>query len=121
MKTLVAALCFTLLTAFGGCTTTPTTPVQTVFAAKQSYALALTVAVAYRKLPVCSPTAPPLCSKPEIVVILQKTDIASSAMLDAAEHIVRFEGAGANVDTALRAATEAVGVFSKVTSQLAVK
>lgn len=120
MKTLIAVLSFTLLTAFG-CTSTPTKPQQAVFAAKQSYEVALTVAVAYKRLPTCAPTAPQLCSRPDMVATLQKVDLASSALLDAAENTVRTEGAGANVQTAIKAAEQAVSAFATITAALAVK
>ena len=121
MKILIAALSFVLLTAFGCASTAPVNPQQAVFAAKQSYAVALTVAVAYKRLPACTPTSPPLCSKPDVVATLQKVDTASSALLDAAENTVRTQGAGANVQTAITAATQAVAAFTTITQSLVTK
>jgi len=120
MKGIIALLAFVVLTALG-CATTPQSAQQAVFAAKQNYAVALTVAVAYKRLPTCAPAAPPLCSKPDVVATLQKVDTASSALLDAAENTVRTQGAGANVQTAIKAATEAVSAFVTITAALAVR
>lgn len=117
---LIAVLALTILTGFG-CATTPQSPQQAVFAAKSNYAVALAVAVAYKKLPTCAPTAPPLCSKPDIVATLQKVDTASSALLDAAENTVRTQVAGANAQTAIKAAEQAVSAFATITAALAVK
>ncbi|MCR4299332.1 MAG: hypothetical protein NUV75_11405 [Gallionella sp.] len=122
MKAIIAVLSLVLLTAFNGCASTPTNPQQAVFSAKQSYAVALTVAVAYRRLPACgSPTATPICSKPDVVATLKKVDTASSALLDAAENTVRTQGAGANAQTAITAATQAVAAFQTITNALVTK
>ncbi len=118
MRKLVTTLMLALLL---GCASTPQSAQQSVYAAKQSYAIALTVAVAYKQLPACGPRAPGLCSEPKIVATLQKVDVASSALLDAAEHVVRTEGAGPNVNTALKAANEAVQAFVTITTALRVK
>jgi hypothetical protein len=118
MRFIVSAI---LALALSACASTPTNPQQAVFAAKQSYAVALTVAVAYKKLPTCAPTAPPLCSKPDVVATLQKVDTASSALLNAAENTVRTQGAGANAQTAIKAAEQAVSAFVTITAALAVK
>jgi hypothetical protein len=121
MKKIIAAIVLVVLTGLG-CASAPQNPQQTVYAAKQSYAVALTVAVAYKKLPVCGTTgATAVCSKPDVVATLQKIDNASGALLNAAENTVRVEGSGANVTTALKAATEAVAAFTTVTTALAVK
>lgn len=117
MKKYLAGMALVL----AACVSTPQTPQQSVFAAKQSYAVALTVAVAYKRLPLCAPTAPPLCHKTEVVAQLQKIDTASSALLDAAETTVRAPGAGANAATAILAAEQAVAAFTTITSALAVK
>lgn len=120
-------LCIALLAiaAFTGCATIQgaqdSSAQRSVFAAKQTYAIALTVAVAYKKLPTCAPTAPPLCSKPDVVATLQKVDTASSALLNAAENTVRTQGAGANAQTAIKAAEQAVSAFATITAALAVK
>ena len=116
----IALLALTVLTGFG-CATTPQSAQQSVYSAKSNYAVALAVAVAYKKLPVCAPAAPPLCSKPDIVATLQKVDTASSALLNAAENTVRTQGAGANAQTAIKAAEQAVSAFATITAALAVK
>ena len=114
----IALLALTIIT---GCSTTPSSPQQAVYAAKSNYAVALAVAVAYRRLPTCAPTAPPLCSKPDMIATLQKVDTASSALLDAAENTVRLQGAGANAQTAIKAAEQAVSAFATITAALAVR
>jgi hypothetical protein len=115
-----SALAFVALTGFG-CATAPQSAQQAVFQAKTDYAVALTVAVAYKKLPACVTGGNQICSKPEVVATLQKVDTASSALLDAAERTVRTEGAGANAQTAIKAATEAVRAFVTITSALQTK
>lgn len=119
-RMLIALIALTVLTGIG-CATTPQSPQQAVFAAKSNYVVALSVAVAYKRLPTCAPAAPPLCSKPDIVATLQKVDTASSALLDAAENTVRTQGAGANAQTAIKAAEQAVSAFATITAALAVK
>lgn len=118
MRKLLAAIALVALTA---CATTPQTPQQGVFAAKQNYAVALTVAVAYKRLPACTPTAPKICSDPKIVRQLQAADFAAAVLLDGAEATVRAPGAGVNVATALKAAEQAVAAFTTITSALTVK
>ena len=121
MKKTFAVLVFLALTGFGGCSTVPQSPQQAVYSAKSNYAVALAVAVGYRNLPRCAVGAPVVCSKPDVVLTLQKVDIASSALLDAAEATVRTEGAGANAQTAVKAAEQAVGAFQTIVSVLSVK
>ena len=121
MKKIAVLFAFILLTGFG-CATTPQSAQQSVFAAKQSYAVALSVAVVYKKLPVCGTAgATAVCSKPDVVATLQKVDNASSALLDGAENTVRMEGSGKNVETAIKAATEAVQAFTTITAALTIK
>ena len=116
MKTFVALLAFTLLSACAS--VTGQTPAQTVFAAKQSYAVALTAAVAYKHLPAC-PTPAKVCSDPKVVAQLQKIDDASAALLDGAEVTVR--AGGGNVQMAISAATQAVAAFTSITATLSTK
>lgn len=121
IKTLIVSVAMLALAGFGGCASAPQTPQQGVYAAKSSYAVALTIAVAYKNLPPCGAGAPVLCSDPKIVATLQKVDTASSALLDAAENTVRTPGAGANAQTAVTAAIQAVSAFTTITSTLATK
>lgn len=117
MKKLVALLAFSLLSA---CASAPQSPSQAVFSAKQSYAVALTAAVAYKNLPPC-PTASKVCSDPKVVAQLQAADNAAAVLLDGAENTVRMPGAGMNAQTAVKAAEQAVAAFSTITGALAIK
>jgi len=109
-----------ILLLAAGCASLQQSPQQFVFKAKQDYAVALTVAVAYKALPACGGVVV-ICSKPEVVARLQKVDIAAFALLDAAENTVRTDGAGANVQTAITAANQAVLAFTTITAALATK
>lgn len=121
-RSIFAVLAVALLSA-SACTTSPPaapqSPQQAVYAAKASYAVALSAAVAYKKLPTCTAGGAPLCSDPKVVATLQKVDTASIALLDAAEATVRTPGAGANAQTAVTAATQAVAAFTTITQALA--
>lgn len=114
MKRLLAAFVLTLVASCAG-VTAPQSPAQAVFAAKQSYAVALTAAVAYKRLPAC-PAATKICSDPAVVAQLQKIDTASSALLDGAEATVRT--GGGNVQMAITAAEQAVSAFTTITATL---
>ena len=128
MKRLFQALFLSATVALlsaSGCATTPQTaqsPEQAVFAAKQSYLVALAIAVDYKRLPTCGlPEATILCSDPKIVHQLQATDNASAALLDGAETVVRSPGAGVNATTAALAASQAISAFTTITQSLKVK
>lgn len=114
MKRLISVFVLTLVASCAG-VTAPQSPAQAVFAAKQSYAVALTAAVAYKRLPPC-PTVSNVCSDPAIVSQLQKIDTASSALLDGAEATVR--AGGGNVQMAITAAEQAVSAFTTITATL---
>jgi len=104
-----------------GCAGT-TTPQQGVYSAKTQYAAALTIAVSYKRLPVCSATVKLPCSDPKIVAQLQKADNVAAASLDAAENAVRTPGFGKDVaQSALAAANAALAAFVSITSTLQVK
>jgi hypothetical protein len=118
MKKVLSGLILGLLVACNACTTMPTTPAQAVFAAKTQYAAALTVAVAYKRLPRCTVATPP-CSDLTIVTRLQKADDAASALLDGAEITVR--AGGDNTQLAITAAQQAVAAFTSITKTLEVK
>lgn len=86
----LAVGCLLLVSACSGAET----PAQIVFAAKERYKVALSLAVEYNKLPRCDiPAAPLVCSEPRVVDILRKTDEAADAALDNAEVVVRTPGA----------------------------
>ncbi len=114
MKRILAILILTTVAACAG-VSAPQSPQQAVFAAKQSYAVALTAAVAYKRLPPC-PTVTKVCSDPKVIAQLQKIDDASAALLDGAEATVRT--GGGNVQMAITAAQQAVAAFSSITQTL---
>ena len=125
MKRLFQALFLSATVALlsaSGCATTPQNPQQSVFAAKTSYAVALAIAVSYKRLATCGlPGATALCSDPKVVHQLQAADNAAAALLDGAENVVRSENAGINAETAALAAQQAVSAFSTITAVLKVK
>lgn len=106
-----------ILTFVASCAGLPQSPQQAVFAAKQDYAIALSAAVAYRRLPIC-PSTTKLCSDPKVVKQLQAADNSASALLDGAENVVRTPGAGINLETAVKAASQAVAAFTTLTGAL---
>ena len=55
MKALLLSIMFMCVTGFGGCTTTPKNAQEAVFAAQGTFDAALSVALAYKKLPACTP------------------------------------------------------------------
>lgn len=98
---------------------TPQSPQQSVFQAKSGYQVALTAAVAYKRLPVCSVPAKPPCSEKAIVAQLQRADNVTAAALDAAESAVRSPNFGQDVTkSAIAAAQSALNAFVAITSQL---
>ena len=99
------------------------TPAQKVFAATGVYDAALSVAVAYKKLPACTlQPKPVLCSDASVVATLQKADNVAFEALSTAQKIVRTP---ASTESALAAAArwaqEAVGAFGRLTSTLSTK
>ena len=118
MKRLLAVLALAVLTGFG-CATTPQTPAQAVYAVQGTYAAALQVAVTYKGLPSCArPDKPVLCSDADVVKKLQAADNVAYASLTAAQNTVRSPGAGANVQTAIVAAQQAVNALAAITATL---
>ena len=103
-----------------GCATSgPSTPAQTVFAAKSGYAAVLTAAVAYESLPRCSATVPQPCSSPELVAQLRKADNTANAALDAAETAVRTPSVGSDARSkAVATATTALAALQALLSTL---
>lgn len=123
MKRILAVLLISILTA---CASSPdgttTTPAQQVFQIESGFNAALTIAVAYKNLPPCGqPTSPTLCSKPETVVKVQQVANSTQAALMAAQNTVRTPGAGANAQTAIVAARQALLALTSITATLAIK
>lgn len=87
MNNLMIACLFFILTGFG-CSTTPKTPDQVVYAAEGAHRAALVVAVAYKRLPQCNGTNEPVCSKPEVLEVVRHADNAAAAAILAARKAV---------------------------------
>ncbi len=108
----------TALLLLAGCAAAPQSPQQAVFEAKSSYAVALTAAVAYKRLPDCARAAQP-CSDKAVVAQLQKADTVASVALDSAENAVRSPGFGQSVvSSAVAAAQAALQAFTSITATL---
>ena len=111
------------LTLVAGCATgsgTTNTPAQAVFAAEGAYAAALTVAVAYGKLPRCP--AATICSQQKVVDQIKLADGVAHAAIFSAQHIVRTQGFGQDaIASAVATATEAAKALSLITATLQVK
>lgn len=99
-----------------------TTPQQAIYQLKGDYNTALTIAVTYKNLPPCGlPTSPPVCSKADVVAKLQQADNVAFPAIQAAENTVRTPGAGANAQTAINAANQALVALTSITATLAIK
>lgn len=97
---------------------TPESPQQSVFQAKSGYAVALTAAVAYKRLPDCV-RAPQPCHDAKVLAQLQKADTVASTALDSAENAVRTPGFGSSViSSAVAAAQAALSAFTSITTTL---
>ena len=114
---MILVLALALTPAIHGCAT-PESPQQAVFQAKSSYAVALTAAVAYKRLPDCV-GAPQPCSSAPVVSQLQKADNVAASALDAAESAVRTPGFGESiVASAVGSAKAALAAFLSITATL---
>lgn len=121
MKRLPIFIAGIVLAVLAACTTTPTTPAQTIYQVESNYAAALTVAVAYKNLPPCGQAAAPLlCSRADVVRKLQLADEVAYPALQAAQNTARSPGAGANAQTAVLAAQQAVAALTAITATLEV-
>jgi hypothetical protein len=112
---------FIVLAVVSGCASlNDARPAAKVFSAKSTYDAALTLAVAYKRLPPCGqPTSPTLCSDKETVATIQKADTVSFEALNAAEKVVRDPKAAESArQTAVAWATESAAAFNRVASQL---
>lgn len=103
--------------------TKPDTPQQAVFAAENSYAIALRAELAYSNLPRCGkPTSPIVCSDVSVIKKLQKSDDIAWIALKDAETAVRTPGYGdSKVTTTVASATALVKAFASITDKLGVK
>lgn len=120
MKRYAQHIAVLFIVALAACTTTaPQNPQQAVYAATATYDAALSIAVAYRRLPPCGPGIVPLCSQAEVIAKLQVADISANAAIMAAQRIVRDPKNTANASAAAVAtAREALGVLTAITSTL---
>lgn len=94
-----------------GCAGSFQSPETTVYTIRSGYVVALQAAVTYETQPRCP--AEPVCSDPEIVDLLRKSDLTAKAALDAAETTVRNHpeiDAGFAID----AARNAVSAFQAI-------
>ncbi len=118
--TLYAAMLLVAACA-GGQLNAPTAS-QSVFAAKQGYEVALSVAVAYRNLPACAVPVKMPCHDTKILQQLRLAQPAVRATLDAAESAVRDTRlAGEISGSSVVAAQSALKAFVAITSTLQVK
>jgi hypothetical protein len=100
---------------------TPETAQQAVFQTKSGYEVALTAAVAYKRLPPCEKAAQP-CSDKSVVAQLQKADKVAYDALRAAESAVRTPALGqGSANAAVTAARAALDAFVSITTSLGVK
>ncbi len=66
-----------------------TSPAKTVFQIRSTYVSVLTLAEGYEGLPRCPETTSKVCSDPDVVDIIRKSDLTAKDALDAAETTVR--------------------------------
>ncbi|CAB4223384.1 hypothetical protein UFOVP1670_36 [uncultured Caudovirales phage] len=118
-RTIFAGLLAGMIWLAGCATPVPNTPAQAVYAAHGTYVVALTAAVAYKKLPNCNTTAgPALCAKPEIVTQLQKADDEAFKALAVAQTLARTTTNDTGVKGAVDEAVRLVGAFSTLATSL---
>lgn len=81
-----------------------------VYAAKQSFVAAQTLAIQYTSLPRCGmPDSPALCSDVGVVSVIRKANADAVVALDSAEKVVRDPNATSSaINEAIASATEAV-------------
>jgi hypothetical protein len=88
VKAFLLSIIFVCVSGFGGCSTTPKNAQETVFAAQGAFDAALSVALAYKKLPACTPENRPACSDPATLELIQHSAAAADAALKAARKAV---------------------------------
>ena len=103
--------------ALAGCKTLPDTPAQTVYALEGSYAAALSVAVAYRNLPLCG-TGPVLCHDPETLAKINAAVAVVNTDIDAAETAARSGASADRVAAATNLAVAALEQLQALTSKV---
>ena len=120
----ITQLVFATLAAFAlfACSTAPTTPQQSIYQLESNYNAAAQIVLAYKALPTCGGVATTvLCSKPEVIAQLKQADNVAYSALVAAENTVRTQGAGANANTAMVAAQQAIQALTAISAALQVK
>lgn len=118
MKRIIVKFCGALILA--GCVSgvKPSNPQQAIFEIKQSYELALTVAVAYDSLPACTPGVV-ICSTPAGKAKIKQAKDVASPVIQGAENAVRDPNFDTNTTNAVIAAAQAAVVaLTAVTAAL---
>ena len=118
-------LVFAFVALLPACATTPTgstsNPQASVFQIKQSYELALQVAVAYDNLPPCVTGVKAICSEHSVKLKLKQAKDVASPAIQAAENAVRDPTFNASASSAvITAANQAVIALTAITAALAV-
>lgn len=129
MKRLLMTLALGTMLALGGCSaiTAATSTVDTTSYAKAAadakigYDAALKLATRYAQRPRCGqPTSPIICSDRAVLDAMLKASDAADAATQAAENAVRGLGSNPTVVAALvKASTESVAAFTKITTAYA--
>lgn len=120
MKHLILASCVALA-ACGSVPPAPKTPAQAVYELTAAYAGALTVAVAYDRLPPC-PAASPVCSTVANKAAIKAAVDRADPLVTSAQTIARATSPDATaLANALTAAVAAVGQLSTITIALRTK
>ena len=122
-RILVASMLCAIVAA---CSTMGTTPQQSIYQLTANYNAGASIVLAYKGLPACAPGQPgqlPVrrCSNTEVMGKLRHADEVAYQALVAAEKTVRTPGAGANADTALIAAQNAIQALNAIAATLQVK
>lgn len=96
-----------------GCATVPMPQdgAQAVYAAEGSYAVALTAAAAYRRLPLCGPDVGPACHNVDVVEELVAADNKAYGLLTDAQKLVTVHGTASQIGAALALASAAIADF----------
>ena len=122
MRCAAAVALVSALASCAGLQTAPQSPTQAVYAVEGDYAAALAVAVQYRSLPQCSASTAVLCSTPEVIAQVQKSDATAWTAIEAAQNTVRAPGVTSDAETAaLTAAQQATSAFQTIAATLKVK
>ena len=120
MKPIILASCVALA-ACGSVPPAPKTPAQAAYELTAAYAGALTVAVAYDRLPPC-PAASPVCSTVANKAAIKAAVDRADPLVTSAQVIARATSPDASaVSNAIVAAVAAVGQLSTITTSLRIK